>query len=197
MNLPPIADYGLIGDTRTAALVSSDGGVDWMCAPHFDGDPLFGRLVGGPTAGTYRVGPRMRADACTRRYRPGTATLETTWTFDDRTLTLTEGMVADLSGRLLPVTMLVRRVTSEGGPVDVAVEFDPRRGVTHDQPITRVRPSGGFVCTWGSLAVSLDVMPAVDVFPGEVTNVTVQPGEPVTFVLAVAHREPLVRVHGA
>src|SRR5215831_17202339 len=154
MDLPAIADYGLIGDTRTAALVSSDGGIDWMCAPHFDGDPLFGRLVGGAEAGTYRVGPRTRADACTRRYRPGTATLETTWTFDDRSLTLTEGMVADLSGRLLPVSMVVRRLTSEGGPIDVTVEFDPRRGVAHTQPITRVRASGGLVCTWGSLAAS-------------------------------------------
>ena len=54
---PPIADYGLIGDTRTAALVSGDGAIDWLCVPRFDGEPLFGRLVGGPPAGTFRVGP--------------------------------------------------------------------------------------------------------------------------------------------
>ena len=38
----PINDYGLVGDTRTAALIASDGSVDWMCVPHFDGAPLFG-----------------------------------------------------------------------------------------------------------------------------------------------------------
>src|SRR6188508_3366461 len=76
----PIADYGLIGDTRVAALVSSDGAIDWMCVPHFDGEPLFGRLVGGARAGTYRVGPTTPTSPATRRYRPNTATLETTWT---------------------------------------------------------------------------------------------------------------------
>ena len=53
----PIGSYGLLGDTRTAALVSGDGAIDWLCVPRFDGEPLFGRLVGGPPAGTFRVGP--------------------------------------------------------------------------------------------------------------------------------------------
>jgi GH15 family glucan-1,4-alpha-glucosidase len=53
----PIGEYGLLGDTRTAALVAADGSVDWMCVPRFDGEPLFGRLVGGPPAGRFRVGP--------------------------------------------------------------------------------------------------------------------------------------------
>ena len=53
----PIAEYGLIGDTRTAALAGGDGAIDWFCVPRFDGQPLFGRLVGGPSAGTFRLGP--------------------------------------------------------------------------------------------------------------------------------------------
>ena len=60
-----------------------DGAIDWLCAPRFDGDPLFGRLVGGPAAGTFRVGPACRlSDPVARRYRPGTATLETVWEID-------------------------------------------------------------------------------------------------------------------
>ncbi len=54
---PALADYGLLGDTRTAALVSADGSIDWLCAPTFDGEPVFGALLGGPDAGAFRVGP--------------------------------------------------------------------------------------------------------------------------------------------
>src|SRR5438045_5976938 len=86
----PIADYGLIGDTRTAALVASDGAIDWMCIPRFDSQPVFGRLVGGPDAGTFVMGPAQPAPVIARNYRPDTVTLETTWRCDGAQLTLTD-----------------------------------------------------------------------------------------------------------
>src|SRR4051794_27722120 len=122
---PPIGSYGLLGDTRTAALVSDDGAIDWLCVPHFDGEPLFGQLVGGPPAGTFRVGPAGPATIVERRYRRHTATLETTWAVGGCRLTLTEAMVAEVAGQLLPATMLVRRLSAETGPVHAVIEFDP------------------------------------------------------------------------
>ncbi|HZB20632.1 MAG TPA: glycoside hydrolase family 15 protein [Blastococcus sp.] len=194
--LPSIGDYGLIGDTRTAALVSSDGAMDWLCVPRFDGPPVFGRLVGGPPAGTFRAGPARAAAVVERRYRPLTATLETTWAVGDRRLTLTEGMVAEVTGRLLPATIVVRRLSSEGGAVDAVVEFDPRLGEHHRPPRLR-RDRRTMVCQWGSLAVSLGCTPELTVEPGRPTPITVTPERPVTLVLAVAHREPLVHVDPA
>ena len=132
--LVPIEDYGLLGDTRTAALVGSDGSIDWLCIPRFDGQPVFGRLIGGPAAGSFRLGPAHRATVLTRRYRPESATLETTWATDGGRLTLTEGMVAEVSGQLLPSTMLVRRLTAEGGPVQAIITFNPRLGDRHRDP---------------------------------------------------------------
>ena len=189
----PIADYGLLADTRTAALVSSDGAIDWLCVPRFDGAPVFGRLVGGVHAGTFRLGPARPAPIVERRYRRHTATLETVWAIGERRLTLTEGMVAEVAGRLLPTTLLVRRLSAEGGAVDAVSEFDPRLGEHHHRPRIRREP-GALVCQWGSLAVSLGCTAEAAVEPGQPTSIPVAPDRPVTFVLGVAEREPLVLV---
>lgn len=192
----PIEDYGLLGDTRTAALVSSEGAIDWLCAPRFDSDAIFGRLVGGPAAGTFRIAPARPATIVARGYRHHTATVETTWTIGTGRLTLSDAMVAEVAGRLLPASLLVRRLVAERGPVDVRVDFDPRLGEHHDPPRTR-RRGRNLVCTWGPLAISLGCAPAVDIDLGRPTVVTVSPGRPLTLVLAVAHREPLVHVDPA
>ncbi|HEX4530036.1 MAG TPA: glycoside hydrolase family 15 protein [Acidimicrobiia bacterium] len=190
----PIADYGLVGDTRTCALVASDGSVDWLCLPRFDGDPVFGRLVGGDDAGTFRLGPRdPDAPVARRRYLPGTATLETTWTTSSGRLTLTEGMIAELGGRLLPSTLLVRRLSATGGPVEAAIEFDPRMGEAHVAPRTEARREA-LVCTFGATALSLTTSPHVTLERCGPTSVMVEPDRPVVAALAAAHREPLVIV---
>jgi GH15 family glucan-1,4-alpha-glucosidase len=190
---PPIEDYGLLGDTRTAALVSSDDAIDWLCAPRFDSPPVFGRLVGGQAAGTFRAGPADPTAALARRYRPHTATLETTWQVGDARLTLTEGMVAEVAGRLLPATLLVRRLSAEGCAADARIDFDPRRGEHHAAPRVR-RRRDELLCEWGSLALSLTCEPDVDVEPGRPALISVVPGRPVTLVLSVAHREPIIHV---
>ncbi|SCF02813.1 Glucoamylase (glucan-1,4-alpha-glucosidase), GH15 family [Micromonospora viridifaciens] len=192
----PLSDYGLLGDTRTAALVAGDGGIDWLCVPRFDGEPLFGRLVGGPDAGTFRVGPARPAAVVERRYRQHTATLETTWAVGSGQLTLTEGAVAEITGRLLPTTLIVRRLSAEAAAVDAVIEFDPRLGVRHRRPRVQHRRRD-LVCEWGSLAVSVGSAPELTIEPGRPTSITVRPGWPVTLVLAVAHREPLIHVEPA
>ena len=106
--IPAIADYGIIGDGRTAALCSSAGSIDWMCVPRFDSHPIFGRLVGGEGAGSFSVGVEDRV-ATTRRYREGSAVLQTMWQTPHGSVRLTEGMVLDVEGRLLPQRLLVRR----------------------------------------------------------------------------------------
>jgi len=181
-----IEDYGLLGDTRTAALTSSNGSIDWMCIPRFDGHPGFGRLVGGQDAGSFRLGPVDPAPVTDRRYRSNSATLETTWDTGAGQLTLTEGMVAEVSGRLLPSTLLVRRLSAEGGPVRAVIELDPRLGERHRRPRTRHRGEV-LVCTWSSVAIGVSTGPHVTIEPGRPTIVTVAPGRPLTIALAVAH----------
>lgn len=189
---PALAGYGLLGDTRTAALVSADGGIDWLCAPTFDGDPVFGALLGGADAGTFRAGPAVSAQQLIRRYRPHTATLETVWATDGGTLTLTEAMIGEVSGQLLPTTLLIRRLAAAGAPAQAAVVFDPRFGERHLRP--RIRQGQHLVCDWGALAMSLGCSGGLRVEPGTTAAVTVVPGHPVVLVLALAYAEPLVWV---
>lgn len=192
----PIEDYGLVGDTRTAALVAPDGSIDWLCVPRFDGQPLFGRLVGGQATGTFRLGPARPSAVVARRYRPCSATLETTWDAPGGRLTLTEGMVAEVAGRLLPSTLLVRRLSVEGGPVEAVVEFDPRLGEDRRRPRSQQR-GPVLVCHWSTTAVALQATPAVVVVAGQATTITVTPGLPLTVALSVADGEPLVYVDPA
>ena len=140
----PIEDYALLGDTRTAALVGSDGSIDWLCIPRFDGQPVFGRLVGGASAGSFRLGPAQPAPswspAATVR---DSATLETTWQTDTGRLTLTEGMVAEVSGQppaLHPAGAPTDRPAD--GPVEAVIDFDPRLGERHRPPRTEHRGRG-------------------------------------------------------
>lgn len=189
----PIEDYGLLGDTRTAALVASDGSIDWLCIPRFDANPVFGRLVGGRESGKFLLAPADDGTVIRRRYRPQTATLETTWQTEAGRLTLTEGMVAEVSGQLLPPTLLVRRLTAEDGPVEVFLEFDPRLGEGQAAPTVQQR-GAVLVCTWPTTAVALTISPTMRIEPRRLQTVVVQPNRPLTLAMSVADREPLIYV---
>jgi GH15 family glucan-1,4-alpha-glucosidase len=188
-----IEDYGLLGDTRTAALVAPDGAIDWLCVPRFDGQPVFGRLLGGPPAGRFRMGPDGAATVIARGYRPGTATLQTTWRTPGGRLTLTEGMIADVTGRLLPSSLLVRRLTADGGPVDAVIELDPRLGERHRPPRSEDR-GDVVVCSWSTTAIAVRSSPPIRLQAGRPVPLTVAPGHPVTLALSVVDREPLIYV---
>src|SRR5262245_21321006 len=72
-----IEDYALIGNLRTAALVSRAGSVDWCCVPRFDSPACFAALVGTRENGCWRIAPTATATRIARRYRPSTLVLET------------------------------------------------------------------------------------------------------------------------
>ncbi|HEX2069875.1 MAG TPA: glycoside hydrolase family 15 protein [Actinomycetota bacterium] len=191
-DLPPIGDYALIGDGRTAALSSAHGSIDWLCLPRFDSDPIFGRLVGGDRAGRFSFDLEGRTHV-SRRYRDGSSVLETTWRTPGAEVRLTEGMVLKVSGRLLPQVVLVRRLETEGEPVRVGLLYDPRANLQGDR-LRSERRSQALVANRGTTAIALRSTPELPVVPGERLVFDVEPGRPVTFVLSVSDRQPLVFV---
>jgi GH15 family glucan-1,4-alpha-glucosidase len=189
-----IAEYGLIGDTRTAALVSPSGSIDWWCLPRFDSPPVFGRLVGGDDAGCLETGPAEPAVLEQRRYVGSTTTLETTWSVDGGELRLADSMIADVTGRLLPATMLVRRLTSRGREIPVAFRVSPRFGDDHAAP-SRVRcRSGALVIEHRDLALAVLTDAPVTLGVDDEITLPVDPGRPLTIVVSATHRGPLVLV---
>jgi GH15 family glucan-1,4-alpha-glucosidase len=72
-----IEDYGFLSDTQTAALVSREGCVDWLCFPRFDSPACFASLVGDEKNGRWRFWPGEKIDKMSRRYRGDTLILET------------------------------------------------------------------------------------------------------------------------
>ena len=190
---PSIADYALIGDTRAAGLSGPDGSIDWLCLPRFDADPVFGRIIGGDESGSFVMGPTRPLAPPRRRYREGSAVLETVWPVAGGELVLTEGMVAQVTGTLLPATLLVRRLEARGGSCRVALRLDPKLG-TERLPPRSFRRGHALVYTWGSLALSALTEPALDLQPGQDLEMTLSAGQSLTAALSVAHRQPLIHV---
>jgi len=72
-----IEDYAFLSDTQTAALVSRDGCVDWLCFPRFDSGACFASLLGTRDNGHWRFWPKEKIVNTSRRYRGDTLILET------------------------------------------------------------------------------------------------------------------------
>src|SRR5512132_3284596 len=86
----PIADYGLLADCNSAALVDRGGSIDWLCLPRYDSDAIFSRLL-DPAAGHWSIRPAepFRAE---RRYVPGSLVIETTFTTDSGVVRLRDAL---------------------------------------------------------------------------------------------------------
>jgi GH15 family glucan-1,4-alpha-glucosidase len=92
-----IEDYAIIADTHTAALVSRDGSIDWLCLPRFDSGACFAALLGDDGNGHWRIAPAGGVRGVRRRYRGDTLVLETEFETEDGVARLVDFMVPRLA----------------------------------------------------------------------------------------------------
>ncbi|HTB46794.1 MAG TPA: glycoside hydrolase family 15 protein [Acetobacteraceae bacterium] len=117
----PIEDYALIGDCRTAALVSRGGSIDWLCWPRFDSPAVFAAMLGTPANGRWRIAPDAGDARVSRHYRPGSLILETVFETDQGSVALIDCMVP---GRDSIVRIVEGRSGSVAMQLDIAMRFD-------------------------------------------------------------------------
>jgi GH15 family glucan-1,4-alpha-glucosidase len=124
---PPIADYALLSDCHSCALVSKDGSIDWCTFHRFEARPVFGRILDWAKAGFFRIAPLDDDYEATRRYLPGTNVLETTFRAPGGTLVLTDFFAYREDAHTVhPDHQLIRIARCIEGEVAVKVKIVPR-----------------------------------------------------------------------
>jgi GH15 family glucan-1,4-alpha-glucosidase len=118
-----IEDYAVIGDCETAALVSREGSIDWLCWPTFSSAACFAALLGTAENGFWKVSPADKVVEIRRRYRPGTMIVETTFVTKNGEVCLTDFMPP--RGKHSDVVRVVRGVRGTVKMhMDLALRFD-------------------------------------------------------------------------
>src|SRR5579883_147279 len=128
MSTVPIADYALLSDCRSAALVSRSGSIDWLCFPRFDGPAVFARLL-DDHAGHWSIAA-IGATAVSRRYIDGTMVLETAFDTPTGRAILVDAMAIGRNerGHELGVGspgIVLRSLSCQSGHVDIELEYAP------------------------------------------------------------------------
>jgi GH15 family glucan-1,4-alpha-glucosidase len=132
-----IEDYALIGDRRTAALVSREGSIDWLCLPRFDSDAVFAALLGDESNGRWRIAPATEVVSSSRRYREGSLVLDNTYETETGTVRVTDCMAAQGPG-----PTVVRVVEGLTGTVEMSMELTIRFGYGLTVPWVRTSDEG-------------------------------------------------------
>nr|WP_277605570.1 glycoside hydrolase family 15 protein [Glycomyces sp. L485] len=173
-----IEDYGMIGDLHTAALVGTDGSIDWLCLPRFDSPACFASLLGDERNGCWRLEPASGGRCARRRYRGDTLVLETEWDTPDGSVRVTDAMPPHRGA-----ADIVRVVEGLSGRVPMRTMMRLRFGYGRNEPWIRCH-DGHLAAIAGPDAAWLDSDVPLEVADGAAhAEFAVPAGRRVSFVL--------------
>jgi pentatricopeptide repeat protein len=151
---PNISDHGLIGDTQTAALVSTDGTIDFFCCPRFDSPSVFASLLDGENGGYFRIAPDREDYVSRQLYFPDTAMLITRFMTPDGVGEVTDFMPI-IEGGPTERHRLVRHLRVARGTMRFVMEVQPRFDYGRAVHTAEVTDAGAVFRTAGGMELTL------------------------------------------
>jgi GH15 family glucan-1,4-alpha-glucosidase len=152
-----IAEHGVIGDLQTAALVTTDGSIDWFCFPRFDSPSVFGALLDDERGGRFRIRPAGADYSAKQMYFPDTAVLVTRF--------FTENGVGEVVDFMPPAGTtatdnhrLVRMIHCVRGAMTFEIELSPRFDYGRHQHRATLTDTGAVFTADGGVAMALHVV---------------------------------------
>ena len=193
-------NYGLIGDMSSAALVGTDGSIDWCCLPRFDSPSVFASILDADIGGRFRIRPRDGYTDARQVYLQDTNILETAFTTSEGVVKITDFMPIqdndkdgkpDMNPAVPPE--LHRIVTCAAGSVTMRCDYEPRHDYARSAPVFRQRRSAGTVVESEGGEQSMMMLCNVSLpvrADGVKGEFTLSQGESAIFVLAYGNERP-------
>src|SRR5215203_2048607 len=153
-----IDDYALIGDCRSAGLISREGSLDWLCLPRFDSPSIFAAVLDAEDGGRFLVRPigEFRTE---RRYLANTNVLETVFRTPTGACVLRDLMpvysVEDKRAHLTPEHEVLRQLEGLEGEVEIEILYDPRPDYGRVRPLLEERGALGLRCEVDGTSLTL------------------------------------------
>jgi len=173
-----IEDYAVVGDLQTAALISTEGSIDWLCLPRFDSPACFNALLDTPRAGRWLLAPAGAGECTRRHYRKQTLILETEWETSTGKVRVIDFMPPRDSA-----ADIVRIVVGVRGSVRMRGELALRFDYGHIVPWVRHDDHGIHAIAGPDAAYLVTEAPLRGERLRTVSDFTVRAGERVPFVL--------------
>jgi GH15 family glucan-1,4-alpha-glucosidase len=183
MKYPAIDDHGLVGDMQTAALIATNGTVDWMCVPRFDSPSVFASLLDCDEGGSFALAPARTRHVTKQMYLPNTAMLVTRYLSTRGAAEVVDFMPVESPQVATEKHRLVRLVRGISGSVDFRASIRPRFDYAR-APHKLHRAENG--ATFEANGISLSLASSFPLTPDgrDLTSAfTVQAGETGAFVL--------------
>lgn len=190
---PKISDYAIIGDCRTAALVSKSGSIDWLCLPDFSSPSVLATLIDPGRGGSFLVRP-CKPFTATRRYLPNTAVIETTFETATGAAKLLDFFpVSDGISPMGPMREVLRIIEGISGIIELGCAIDVKPNYGRTAPRLQHRGKLGWFWSWRNEVLVLRSDAAMaPAERGLAGSVTLGPGERRYLSLSYTRGDPAV-----